>query len=749
MKKSELLITSLLLLALGACRSETVELPISEGRLILKPLDDNSIRVSVKGPETIELEELYYCSETKRPDFKVVRDGGKTQIRQKCLTTVFDSEDGSLSYYRPDGSLLLREIAGGRKLLSVDIRGHKFASVAQDFALRDDEHLFGLGQFQDGYLDVRGLTRRLTQVNTQVAIPMIISNKGYGLLWNNYGLTDFNPSTATVRLEKAYSEEASSIVVNTTSTHGNIRERRSFETFKGEFTVPEDGVYSLLLDVGQSMARKHYLAVDGEVQTDVNNLWLPPTTSVRMTLCKGMHTVEVRGARGDNPTVGWRLDDGTTRFSSPVAAALDYTVFAGSADEVVGSYRNLTGKAPVIPKWALGYIHCRERYDSQEELLSNAAEFKERGIPVDLIVQDWQWWGDTGWNSMEFDSKKYPDPKAMVDSLHKMDMRLMLSVWSKVDRNSKLGARMDSLGYYIEGSDWIDFFNPDAAAYYWQNFNDKLVSLGIDSWWLDATEPENDDLKGRSIGNDGLPGEVYRNVYPLKVVSTVYNGLKQARPESEPLILTRSSAIGMQRYGAVTWSGDVGNDWETLRRQIVGGLGMMACGQAWWTYDAGGFFRPFDQYDSPDYRERMIRWIQNSVRLPIMRVHGYMSQTEPWRYGDETMKLFVKAIGERYALLPYIEQCARRVAEENYTLMRPLVFDFPDDNTAMLQDTEYMFGPKYLVCPVTAPGLKSMKVYLPENAAGWRLLSDGSTHSGAQTISVPVTADGIPIFERL
>lgn len=737
-------------LALSGCgRRGPVDVRTASGTVSISPLTDNSVRIRVAGAETYEPEELYYTEKCARPRFRIVEDEQTVTVIQQKIRTVCDKTDGRLRFFDGDGNPLLSESEGGRKIGETRIGDTPAVSVSQRFERQAKDHQFGLGQFQDGYLDVSGLTRRLTQVNTQISIPVVISNKGYGIFWNNYGLTDFNPSEQVVKLERAEDGDGKAIYVNATSTHGNIRERRMFETFKGEFTAPEDGRYSLLLDVGQKMARKLYMEIDGEVVSDLNNPWLPPTTSVKMDLTAGTHSIVVRGSRGDSPSVGWRLDRGDTEFSSPVASALDYTVFSGNADEIVGAFRTLTGKAPRISDAALGYVHCRERYVSSADLLENARTFREKGIPVDIIVQDWQWWGRTGWNSMQFDPENYPDPQALVDSLHAMDMKLMLSVWSKIDRSSELGHRMDSLGYYIDGTDWIDFFDDDASAYYWNNFEEKLVSLGIDAWWLDATEPENDDLAGRTVGKDNLPGELYRNVYPLKVVKTAYEGLRKARPDEEPLILTRSAAAGMQRYGAVTWSGDVGNDWETLRRQIIGGLGMMSAGQPWWTYDAGGFFRPGNQYEDPDYQERMLRWIQTAVMLPVMRVHGYMSKTEPWRYDAATEEFFVKAIGDRKELFPYLRNCADRVAREDYTLMRPLVFDFPDDEEAMKQDTEYMFGPKYLVCPVLAPSVNSMTVYLPANGGGWKLLDDGSIYPGSEYVEVPVRPDAIPVFERL
>ena len=220
-----------------------------------------------------------------------------------------------------------------------------------------------------------------------------------------------------------------------------------------------------------------------------------------------------------------------------------------------------------MPSWALGYIHCRERFHSQEEILKTAHRFRQEQLPVSVLVQDWQYWGKYGWNSMRFDEDFYPDPKALTDSLHQMDIRLMLSVWSKIDRNSDVGREMMAGNYYIPGTDWIDFFNPDAAAAYWKHFSERLLPLGIDAWWQDATEPENDDLMGRRVNNGRWSGEQVRNVYPLLVNKTVYEGLVKAG--RVPMILTRSGFAGIQRYGSALWSGDVGNDWETsLDRNI-------------------------------------------------------------------------------------------------------------------------------------------------------------------------------------
>ena len=353
---------------------------------------------------------------------------------------------------------------------------------------------------------------------------------------------------------------------------------------------------------------------------------------------------------------------------------------------------------------------------------------------------------------MQFDEEFYPDPKALTDSLHQMDVRLMVSVWSKIDKNSEVGRQMQRDNYYIPGTDWIDFFNPDAAAAYWKNFSERLVPLGIDAWWQDATEPENDDLVGRRVNNGRWSGEQVRNIYPLLVNKTVYEGLQTSNthhpsPNTQhPMILTRCGFPGIQRYGSALWSGDVGNDWETFRRQIVAGLGVQAAGVPWWTYDAGGFFRPGDQYTNQDYIERMLRWIQTSVYLPLMRVHGYMSNTEPWNYGEEAKAIIADCLKERERLRPYIERCSDRIATEGYTLMRPLVFDFADDPVALQQKYEYMFGPSLLVSPITEPGVTEWKTYLPKTEGGWMEIHTGERFEGGQTVTTKVFKEFIPVF---
>ena len=697
--------------------------PFGDGQLTVKKVARNAVRIQYTEGQVQQNnlpDWLYVKHETvKNCDLKIKVDA------KKQLLTIKDRKGRTVF------TATRHQLTNGEATLA--------------FSSPKDEYLYGLGQFQDGYSNVRGLSRRLTQVNTQISIPMLLSSKGYGVLWNNYGMTEFNPSNQHVKLIK-HEGAGRREVVNVTSTEGGKREIRERHIFEAAIDIPEEGDYALLLDVGQKMARRHNLCIDGQPVIEMQNLWLPPTASKIVHLRKGHHTITAELTKDDRPILYYHKVKDETVFRSPIATAVDYTVFVGSADEIIATYRQLTGECPQMPKWALGYIHCRERFHSSAEILETANRFCKEQMPLSLIVQDWQYWGKYGWNSMQFDEDYYPDPKALTDSLHKMGIRLMLSVWSKIDKNSEVGRQMERDQYYIPGTDWIDFFNPQAAATYWKNFRERLLPLGIDAWWQDATEPENDDLVGRRVNNGQWSGEQVRNVYPLLVNKTVYEGLVAAG--REPMILTRCGFPGIQRYGSALWSGDVGNDWETFRRQITAGLGVQAAGIPWWTYDAGGFFRPGDQYTNQDYIERMLRWIETSVYLPLMRVHGYMSNTEPWNYGAEAQTIIAKCLKEREHLRPYIEKCANRVATEGYTLMRPLVFDFSDDPQALQQPYEYMFGPSLLISPVTEPGVTVWKTYLPKCKEGWTDYHTGRHYVGGQTVTTTIDKSFIPVFVR-
>lgn len=726
--------------------STGVEIATDTCTLAIRPLTAGAIRVHCAKDNTPEAQSIVLIPQASPPAFRVTQSTATVEVTTLRMAAIFDRRTASLKFADSSGRVLLSEIPGTRRLAPSTVQGEPTYVAEQAFASPVGEHLFGSGEFQDGFLDIRDLPRRLTQVNTQIAIPFFLSSRGYGILWQNYGLTDLNPADQRVALARSSVGVEKTIDVTTSQGTRQILVRQG--EFTGDLDVPRGGRYALMLDVGQKMARQYHVEIDGKAVVDFSNFWLPPTTSWFTNLSAGHHTVRVLGEKSDNPVLLWRPSEDRTVLRSPVADAIDYVVLAGPAsDDVISSYRQLTGAAPLMPLWAYGYIHCRERFHSSQEILETAEEFRKEQLPLDVIVQDWQYWGKYGWNAMQWDENYYPDPAGMIRQLHAMDVKLMVSVWSKIDPSSEVGKQFVERHYYIPGTQWIDFFNPEAAQLYWKNFSERMLSLGIDAWWLDAAEPENDDLAARHTYAG--PGEKVRLLYPLMVNKTVYEGQRRDAPDRRVFILTRSAFLGEQRYASATWSGDIGNSWETLRRQIPAGLGYVASGLPYWTTDAGGFFRPGPtQYTDPGYHERFLRWFQFATFSPLQRVHGYQTDTEPWRYGEEVENEVRTYLDLRYRLLPYIYSQAAEVTFRGSTLMRPLVMDFANDEQALAQKYEYMFGSAFLVAPVLDAGVTRWPVYAPQTPGGWYNFWTSTAVSSATTTVIDAPIAQIPLLVR-
>ena len=524
-------------------------------------------------------------------------------------------------------------------------------------------------------------------------------------------------------------------------------ERRT-AVFEGRIEISTGGRHAMLLDIGRKMGTRYRVEIDGLICADYDNFWLPPTTSFFADLAPGTHVVTVEADEADAPVLYHGPVADRTVWRSPVADAIDYVVIAGpGAAEIMGGYRQLLGATPMLPIWAFGYVHCRERFHSSDEIIETLDEFRQRGLPLDVIVQDWQYWGSHGWNAMRFDEAHYPDPKQLIDEVHRRDARFMLSVWARIDPSSELGQEFVRRGYFIEGTDWVDFFNPEAAAFYAAQQEERLRRFGIDAWWQDATEPENDDLAGRTTAAGR--GEHVQLAYPLEVTRAVSESWKTSVPDRRALILTRSAFLGQHRYLAFTWSGDVGNDWATLGNQIAAGLNMAASGYSYWTVDAGGFFRPGPgQYQDEAYRERFLRWFQYATFLPMQRVHGFETDTEFWRYGEKVEEIAKAYLELRYRLLPYIYAAAAETAATGVPMMRPLVFDFASDPRALDETHSYMFGGALHVAPVLAEGAENWPVYLPETDGGWFDVWTGEHRAGGCAHEVPSPLDRIPLHAR-
>jgi alpha-D-xyloside xylohydrolase len=660
--------------------------------------------------------------------FTVSSNRTRVELRTAQVRAEIDKTTGAVGFLTLGGRSLLGEQPNGRVLPVADASSAS-ADVSQDFELSADEALYGLGQHQEGFFDLRDIPVHLLQANTNIAIPFLISTRGYGLLWNNPSLTDFDPARNQIPLD---------------------------ENGIGTFETGSEGEYGFLLS--GNYRNKLRLSVNGQQIIDLENMWLPLSAGAKMHLAA--HTIyRVNAESGGDTKLALRPPSDTMTFRSQVGDAVDYYFFYGPAPaRVVAEYREFTGAAPLLPKWAYGFWQCRERYSSQQQILDVAAEFRKREIPVDALVQDWQYWGKYGWNAMRFDESAYPDPAAMMSALHRGDFHLVISVWAKfgaeteVDKEFvannlvlKTAASTGEPGEAKERENWADLFNPQAQKVFWSDMNRNLFSAGLDGWWLDASEPEGDPLKEDTtyLG----PGKGVRNAFPLFETSAVYHGQRATSEDKRVVILTRSAYTGAQRNGTISWSGDISANWETLRRQIPAGLSFSMSGFPYWTTDIGGFFRPADQYTSPEYHELLIRWFQFGAFCPIFRVHGFRSETEMWNYGPDVEKVLREYDELRYRLLPYIYSAAWGVTNRGEIVMRALPFVYPQDASVRQVSDQFLFGDSLLINPVTAPHATSRSVVLPAGD-NWVDFWTGRTHRGGQTITVDAPLDQMPILVK-
>ena len=727
--------------------ADGVNVNLTDGTLNISPIADNAVRIKFYKNVEAKVPELIFTSTDKTSKLKVTDSPSKLELKGEKIIVDIDKQTGNLSFINNTGKIFLNEKAGTRKLIPDSVMGEPCFIAEQSFESPKDEYLFGLGQFQDGHYNLRNVTRQLIQVNSQISLPFIYSSKGYGLLWHQYGLTDFNPADNFVQLAKhEQSTEGNNKEIEVTTTSGTQKVSQRQSLYTGKFEVPEDGVYSIFLDLGD-MDNRQYVVIDGEPCIDITNFWLPPAVGALVDLKAGEHDVQLVCKSSNTPKLSWKLTNDETTFRSPNAKLLDYVVFYGpSTDNVISTYRKLSGNVPMLPRWAYGFWQCRERYTSGANLVETVKEFRKRNIPMDVIVQDWQYWGNNGWGVPQFDETNYANPAGFIKEIHDMNAHFNISIWSNPDKNSAIGKEYLSKNLYIPDSKWLDYFNPLTRKSYWNTLNKNLFSYGVDSWWMDATEPENDALHGLKtyLG----PGDFYRLTYPLFVSRSVYEGQRETTSEKRVCILTRSAFLGQQRYGMINWSGDIGGTWDSYRLQIVAGLNYTITGLPYWTTDIGGFFRPGkSQYTDENYQELLTRWYQWGVFNPIFRIHGYQSETEPWHYSQQVQDNMKEMLDLRYRLLPYIYSEAWQVTKNGSTIMRPLVMDFNGDTSALNQDYEFMFGKSFLVSPVTEPKVREWYVYLPK-LVEWYDFWTGNQVNGGQTINTEAPINKIPLFVK-
>jgi len=662
--------------------------------------------------------------------FAVSSTASAVSIKTRALRVEIDRVTNAVRFLTAAGEPVLSEkTADGRNILLENGDGVRTYEVSQDFLLSPGEALYGLGQHQEGYFDLRDIPIRLLQANTNIAIPFLISTKGYGLLWNDPALTDYNPATATIELDK---------------------------NGQADFRSGPEGEYGFLLS--GNYRDKLQLTVGDEKVIDLKNMWLPLTASGKIHLAANT-TYKVSAETGGNSELAVRFPSDTMTFRSEASQAVDYYFIYGPEPvKVIAEYREFTGAAPLLPRWAYGFWQCRERYSSQQQILDTAAEYRNRKIPVDVFVQDWQYWGKYGWNAMRFDETAYPNPAEMMSALHKQDLHLVISVWAKFGAETEVDRQMVAShlvltsavstrepGETKERENWADLFNPKAEELYWSDINRNLFRSGLDGWWLDASEPEGDPLKGDTtfLG----PGKTVRNAFPLYETSAVYNGQRATDEKKRVVILSRSAYLGQQRNSSISWSGDISANWETFRRQIPAGLSFGMSGFPYWTTDVGGFFRPMDQYKSEEYHELLARWFEFGAFCPIFRVHGYRSETELWKFGPEMETILTKYDQLRYRFMPYIYSAAWGVTERGEILMRAMPYVYPADKSLRDTSDQFLFGDSLLVNPVTQQGATARDVVLPDED-DWVDFWTGDSFRGGQTIKAEAPLDKMPILVR-
>jgi alpha-D-xyloside xylohydrolase len=465
-------------------------------------------------------------------------------------------------------------------------------------------------------------------------------------------------------------------------------------------------------------------------------------------------------------------------FSSEAGDCMDYYfLYGGSMDGTIACMRDLTGQVPMYPLWTFGYWQSKERYAGQKELIDVVKKYRDLHVPLDGIVQDWQYWSTDNayWNGIEFNNPEFPQPAKMLKDIHRLNAHAIISVWPSVGPKTKpyrifkeKGMLLDFESYPQPDSVRVyDAFNPKARDIYWDFMHKNLFSLGIDGWWLDATEPEYSNYTEQQLDQaTGLgPFRKFRNAFPLLTIQGVYDHQRTVTDAKRVYILTRSAFAGQQRYASTVWSGDVDGDWETFRKQIPAGLNFSLCAQPYWNTDIGGFWVRNGSSQYADYRELYVRWLQFGAFMPVMRSHGTNTPREIWQFGqkgDWAYDAIEKYIRLRYQLLPYNYSLSWDVTSNAGSMMRALSMDFPQDKKVWNMGTEYMYGKSFLIIPVTqsfySRGEKAnatvdfsrtqtVPVYLPQEA-GWYDFWTGEKFVGGKEFQRETPIDEMPVYVK-
>ncbi len=625
-----------------------VAFAVGTGRMKVYVCKDDILRVQYTSTSAMPEKKSLSISNawTTPTPFCVTESAGVVTITTARMKAKVNVSSGLVTYADLAGEAIVAETK--KATTATTVEGTSTFKIETAFTSTAGEGLFGLGQRQDGNLNMKGKSSRLYNNNAWIHISVMVSSKGYGLLWDNYSTSSFS-STAT-----------------------------------------------------------------------------------------------------------------TTTFTSEAGEGVDYYFFYGpTLDRVIAAYRIATGGTPMFPKWAYGLFHSKDKYARQSEVLAVKDGYRNNRIPIDCIVQDWDYWSPAAWGSHVMDPGRYPDPKAMVDQLHAANLHGMISIWPVFqDKNNPNYDELNAAGHLLDkggssGHQFFDTYDPEAQKVFWRQQNEQLVSkYGWDGIWADNTEPQDypSGTINRATANTALGKmALVVNAFPIGHAKALYEGWRSPDgPQGKRIfVLTRSATAGQQRYGTTMWSGDIDCDFPTYARQIPAGLDFMASGLPYWTTDIGGYWGHEGRIDwsSAASNEMFTRWFQYGAFSPIFRVHGGGSRE---LYGSQwsaaTKANLLKFDNLRYRLMPYLYSLAWKVTSEGYTIMRPLVFDFQGDANVFDIKDQFMFGPALLVNPVTAAGVTSRQVYLP--AGTWYDFWTGEAKQGGARSTLPAPLDSIPLLVK-
>ncbi|MEP6898486.1 MAG: TIM-barrel domain-containing protein [Rhodanobacter sp.] len=787
------------------------------GRVRLQVVSDKIIHVTAIPAGNFDLPKSLMAVKTGGDThFTVSTESGHVLLKTAELTADVAIDTGAVQFLGKDGKLILAEQAKGRSFTPVTVQKQSFYAVRQQFESPDDEAFYGLGQHQKGTMNYKGRDVELAQHNMDIGIPFVLSSRNYGLLWDNNSITRFGdprpyqmidkqlklfdadgkPGGFTanyyvdgkLKLSRVEPEVNYQYIKDLKHWPDQFRDSKGIAggpgqtvEWKGEIASDVAGLHKFRLYASGYFK----LYVDGKLALDDwRQNWNPWYRNFFIAMKPGeKHAIRIEWT----PQSGYialdhqdplpNAEQNELSLYSELGHAVDYYFIDGSnMDDVIAGYREVTGKSVLLPRWAYGFWQSRDHYETQQQLLDVLKRYRDLKLPLDNIVQDWRYWKDDAWGSHQFDTSRYPDPKAMVDQVHAEHANLMISVWPKFYPTTKNYQELDANGAMYRRNvelgvkDWVgpgylsSFYDPyseQGRKIYWRQIRENLGDLGIDAWWMDATEPDiasNVDIDGRKalMGPTAMgPAAAFFNSYSLMSTAAAYQGSRASYPDKRAFILTRSVFAGEQRNAAAGWSGDVVARWSNLRDQISAGINFSMSGIPNWTTDIGGYaletrYEKPNAKDLQEWRELNLRWFQFGSFMPLFRSHGQGVNREIYNLapvGSDVYNALAWYDKLRYRLMPYIYTLAANTWFQDGTIMRGLVMDFPADAKVRDIDNEYMFGPAFLVAPVTEYQARSRDVYLPAGS-GWYDFHTGKRYEGGNTIKADAPLSRMPLFVR-